>query len=674
MNINDVNQQKKLNRSLALSGKAAMIVARTNAASADTFNKKFLNGDTDSPNNLGVNDIFWYYYKEKAFEYGIYYNKPSLTYAPGDSLITWRSRWDDVINNAILPTGDGTTGFFPPDENGVASSTMNFVTDYLNSNAEQSSTGGLIGNLTALALAAGDTATNLTIFNSPYTYGDSMIARRRGDSWLYGDTYTPGFPAVYKYDRLGKGVLGRRTRGIVRTVQLSGSWRFTIGTGSIDVNGVRFYSDNADTRIPPSGFDGGEKTTLLNAFSTFLLNGDSDSYYQKHIRNLRDQVGRIYGGNGDTNILWSPPIGPTMRNDLYSSGDSYIRIQTYLNTITPYIGNKGDTWGYTTGDTTIWGFYNYFKMVGGGDSKMNNALRKVKSMINSFDGINGLKPKILSRYNGIDDYTNSTILGQTYSTTFGKLRNWRFFWIDERIGKPIASYSSYSGLSSAVVNATTQVTNAENTLIALLGNTTSAHQQYIPTPKALVCFLNPVINRQTGTILQYRTGFAFDGQQHATHYRIYRRAITPIGVHIGDSIWAEGSLYYIDKNVNPNTGFVENIYTDSDPNFISGQKWVYRVRAGDSTNKVSGDSTYSLQSDIFDSTLGTNFTISGDSRIYFGTTHSFRKGQYVVINSIGDTKSGYYYLKDIGDTNLVVTPVIGSTSGTVYLCNCVIFL
>jgi hypothetical protein len=676
MTLTEKNEEKKLNRSLALNGKASVIAARATASAGDSFNRKFLDGDTDSPQNIGVNDLIWYYYKEKNLESGTYYTQPRVRYL-SDSLPVWRNNWQTIVVNAIANNGDGLTGIYPPDENGASASFMNMGAAYLNTNgAIASTTDGLLGNIASLALAIGDSATTTAQFVSGYTYANASLAWKYGDSWLYGDTYDhSGIP--YRRDRTGYGVWGRRTSNTAIRTAVSTTYRFEIGQNPATTTEVKFYSDAADT----NGFRAGLKTALLNAFTTFLTNGDSNSYYQTHLRSLRDHIGKIQGTQGDTNLLWCSPWGPNMRTQLLgSTGDSYWTIQNYLTTLSTIIGNRADTWGITTGDTTIWGYYNYFYYnsinLGGGDSKMNTrALQKVKSMLYLPDGTGGLKSTVLARYNTIDDNTNSTKIGAIYPAALGKLRNWRHFWLNERIGKPIASYSSYNGLSYAIASATVQVTNAETTLKALFGDDVAAHSQFIPTPKALASFNNPVYNRQTGVITQYKTGFAFDGQQHATHYKIYRQSGATIGSAVANTQWAESSFYDITSTVNAITGLVDNIYSDDNIALTAGQKWVYRVKTADTTNKMGADTTYSLQSDIFDTTTVKTFTVSADSQIFFGSTNTFKKGQYVVINNALNTKSGYYKITNLlSDTGIIVSPVIGTTTGSVYLCNSVVFV
>lgn len=841
MTLTEKNETKKLNRSLALNGKASVIAARATASAGDSFNRKFLDGDTDSPVNIGVNDLIWYYYKEKNLESGTYYTKPRVRYL-SDSLPVWRNDWQTIVSNAIASNGDGLTGLFPPDENGASASFMNMGTSYLNTNGITAyTTNGLLGNLATLATAIGDTATTTAQFLSGYTYVNASLATKYGDSWLYGDTYNhSGIP--YRRDRTGYGIRGRRSANIGITTASSTTFRFQIGANPAVLSEPRFYSDAADT----NGFNSGLKTALLNAFTTFLTNGDSNSYYQTHLRDLRDKLGRIHGRNGDTNLLWCSPWGPNMRNELLGcEGDSYWTIQNYLTTLSTIIGNRADTWGITTGDTTIWGYYNYFYYnsinLGGGDSKMNTrALQKVKSMLYLPDGQGGIKSHILNRYYAIDEesstlnrvdrgncesatspaltpgtsavagnsawtrvstqaYTGTysyrltknvaagaeafvaigtdatgglnaltpgktytfdawvyipsvggvtgtdvwliiydrlgagdyqaniaaatntydqwqhiyvtrttrvgcldifcririnttadsgkliyvddisvkpkTILGNSWALPLTKLRNWRHFWLNERIGKPVASYSSYNGLSYAIASATVQVTNAETTLKALFGDDVAAHSQFIPTPKSLASFNNPVYNRQTGVITQYKTGFAFDGQQHATHYKIYRQSGATIGSAVANTQWAESTYYDITSTVNAITGLVDNIYTDDNVALTTGQKWVYRVRTADTTNKMGADTTYSLQSDIFDASTVKSFTVSADSQIFFGTTNTFKKGQYVVINNALNTKSGYYKITNLlSDTGIIVSPVIGTTTGSVNLCNSVVFV
>jgi hypothetical protein len=244
-----------------------------------------------------------------------------------------------------------------------------------------------------------------------------------------------------------------------------------------------------------------------------------------------------------------------------------------------------------------------------------------------------------------------------------------------RIAKPTASLISMSGDSKALQTLPAQITQAEGYLATIIGTDWTAHQQYIPKPNALACYQNYLYDKTTGAITNKRVGFVFDGQPHATYYFVYRQSAPVISQYNinPDSQWKPVCCYDRYSTINSTTGFVDTSYLDRKTTFITGQKWVYRVQTGDTINKVSGDTTASAQSSLYNSSVTLPFVNSSDSTIHFGTTNIFRKGNYVVIN--GTTASnGYYFVKDTGDTTIWVSPVIGANSGTVYLTNSVVFI
>ena len=143
-----------------------------------------------------------------------------------------------------------------------------------------------------------------------------------------------------------------------------------------------------------------------------------------------------------------------------------------------------------------------------------------------------------------------------------------------------------------------------------------------------------------------------------------------------DSQWNENATCYASyQAINNQTKFIDNNFVDANPNADSiPHWWLYRVRTVDINNKVSGDTTTSVQSSLFDSTTAVQFTYSADSRIFFGATHNFKNNSYVAIN-YSPQKNGYYYITQAGDTYISVYPTMNmATSGVVYSCNNVILI
>ncbi|MHA2032307.1 MAG: hypothetical protein ACW99Q_23280, partial [Candidatus Kariarchaeaceae archaeon] len=116
-------------------------------------------------------------------------------------------------------------------------------------------------------------------------------------------------------------------------------------------------------------------------------------------------------------------------------------------------------------------------------------------------------------------------------------------------------------------------------------------------------------------------------------------------------------------------------YFYADP-FPINTNWVYRVQTIDSNDQVSGDTTKSLQSNLFDSTLGTTWnSISGDSVLELGDSHDYRRNEYVVIDETFNS-NGYYRITRTEDTNIFVTPNLtsGDITGKVYPTTSVVFV
>lgn len=624
----------KSNRSIALNAEATLKVAQDIALNIDDFNQKYLIGDTSVNYNAGVDQLIWYYYKEKNYENGTYYTAPSATSYP-----LWTTGWLTIDNNAQSPSGDGLNGLFPPDQNGAASQIMNTNSMYLLYNGEiTSTTGGLVGACASSVLAIGDSATNPAQITSAYIYLFPQDAINAAISYLYGGV---------NLTKTGRGLMGRRTQNItISTAFSTPNYAYVIGNAGGNKENPTFYSNAAD----PNGYEANVKSNFLNGISSLLTSGDSNSLYQIHLRNLRDQLRII---NNSQNPLF---VSAGMTTDVTDTASS---VDTLLQTLGGNTGNKNDV----VAQATLWGFYNYFVSASGNEAQFDSYLYNLKSLIN------GTISSIFSnRANVIDDHTSNTFLG----TITSKLRKWRYFWINERLGKPTGSYNTYYAISNAITSSTSQVTNAEAPLKTLFGNTRSAHLQYIPTPNSLACYTYPLIDATTGAIVRRRGGFAFDGQQHATAYRIYKTPVPPYSSAnlSADTTWDDVATYYTTQtSINSSTGFVNNIFIDSGDS-IAGQKFLYRVKVVDWTYTISGDTCMSLFSHLYNASVAQNYAGSADSTIHFGFSHPFKVGNYVLLqNTI--SSNGFYKVIGSGDTSIKVTPNHSSTNGTVYLCsNC----
>jgi hypothetical protein len=657
----------KLDRSLAVNSKNALVTAREEVLEEDEFNDSFLHGDT---NNIGINDLIWFWYAERRLEWGDTYYYPEI----GDTYDDWTTNYSYIMTAALSPFGDSgfSEGFYPPDENGTASSTINFETIYLNHNGDSVSGDsfyrGFLGYLKLLTYSVGDTpgaypwGSGDTLV-SGYVYSDQAEAENAAEILIYGDSSVPGTQNDVGDTMTGTGLIGRRLANVeIAEDEDTGNWRYTIGA-DLTGDSANFWGDSL---VDVNGFLGNIafKTNFLTGLLNTCLLGDSVSDYQNHLRRLLDELERIEGLGGDTNIKFQDP---DMAADV---GDSSGTVGSILSLLGSYIGDSGDSW-YSGGDTTLWGLYFYFNDGArtGSEGIFNNGLYKVKEFGDSLDLL------ISSRYNNL--YVN--IIGDTYDSSesdFTNARKWRNFWIKTRILKPKASLLSYNALGDAITNAEVQITNANTELITLLGDTLENHLEYIPTPNLFTVYHDPKRNQDTGVIRRRKVQVVYDGQQHATAYWIYRDDIPIIGAStISNDQWGDSLIYAKFTNTDPITGFVETTYTDWDATFANGDKYVYRVRTFDDVNTVNGDTTASLQSEIFDSDNGKSFaSVTGDSTLMLGDSHNFRVGEYVVINGT-DSRNGYYTITRIGDSTINVSPSMGGdTSGTAYPCTSAVFI
>ena len=653
----------KLNRSLAVNAKVSIVAARANLLEEDTWNDDFLHGDET---NIGVNDLIWYWLKERRYEYGDSYSMPYL----GLTLAAWRTNYKLAMSRSTGTYGDigldTYNGFYPPNENGVGSSEMNLLTPFLNYQGRVSTatSANLITYSTNIITAIGDTPSVYPwelgdTLVSDYIYGGPSVAIDAAEIILYGDSTSPGIQNSAGYT--GTGLLGRRFSNNLIDTDYDGSYRYTIGK-TLTIYQPNFFEDTEEDANLFLG-DQTLQTDLLSNLNALCELGDSSSTYQIHLRVLRDELLRIEGFGGDTNSLFQDP---DMASD---TGDSAFNVDTLLNDISIHIGNSVDLWAPITGDSTLWGFYNYFNGDDGTDVNFNSALIICRGLTTSLYTILNI------RYTAL----GTDIIGEVYSTSesdFTLSRFWRLFWVKTRINKPNSSLLAYTALGTAITDANKKITIANTDLQFLMGDDLAAHLAYIPTPNLLATYANPKRNQDTGDIVTRKVELVYDGQQHAFEYWIYRQTVPVIAsANITNDQWSSSYVYAKFGDSDEDSGFVKRIYTDWNAAFAVGNKYSYRVRTMDYTNTVSGDTTASDQSNIFDSTAGVTFTsITGDSILEIGDSHDFRKNNYIVIN---DTPlyNGYYLITRIEDTRIYVSPSIpASSTGTIYYCSCVVFI
>jgi hypothetical protein len=402
----------------------------------------------------------------------------------------------------------------------------------------------------------------------------------------------------------------------------------------------------------------------------FSYGGDSNNRFELFVKDLTSSGLRMVITDGGVDKYLDNPTG---FDDFFN--DEW-------NNLTITCGDSGDITFYLNGDsvsTTIVSSYDI------GDT-ISNKMIIGSSMFESnryFDGSIDefyLFPRKLSKTevsNLVGGSLKKYYLGSTYKESEGDitgLRFWRLFWLKSIVGKPRGTYLSYNSLGTALNDASNQLGIATQQLQNTLGDSDYHHYQYIPTPRLLAAYFDAKRDQDTGEIIKRKVSIAYDGQQHATGYSIFRQiAPSYSSSTINNDQWDSSYIIAKEETINEETGFVKNIYTDEGDSFSFNTKYIYRVQTLDETDKVDGDTVKSLQSDLFDSDTETSFTCTpGDSKLLLGDSHDFEKGKYVVIN--GTNYNGYYLIKRIGDTEVRITPTINSSSGVLYKSSSIIFI
>jgi hypothetical protein len=406
-----------------------------------------------------------------------------------------------------------------------------------------------------------------------------------------------------------------------------------------------------------------EKANLLASITALRTNINSSSSYQTKLTAIYNEVNDILTGG---NLLYTEA---GMTADVY---DDRTGITTLKSTLDTYCGSSGDLYAVGVGPYTLYGFYNYYNGIPPNPPPPIPPppnLPPPPPALQSFTDLGTLITNITStintRFSSID--TNS--FGPVYPTTYTKLRKWRFFWINSRIGKPLASLINYNGMSGAITNANTALANANMQLDVILG--TANREEYIPTPTLFVAFENHIRN-DASVITQRRTGIAYDGQQHATEYKIYRRTVT--STPLSNAQWGDSEYDSITlpADINPDTGFLKNIYTDEDVGFAIGQKFCYRIRTRDTVN--DSFSSGSEESKVYDDTTTYTFTniVAGKFSI-IEADHKIKPGMYIII--LGTTVNGFYRVLTVNNASVTVDQAINYTgAGTVNPANSVVFI
>lgn len=612
----------KLERSLSLNAKVAVAADKESAHEEDQFTRDFLAGDT-ATGDTGINGLFYLYYKEKNYEKGTTYNKPTLS--------SWGDSWETIHSNAIKAYGDWKDGFYPPDEFGVGAQTMNTNTFYLHDNGQSiPSSSGIKGKLDDVIDAIGDSATaGDSRHISGYVYESSGLAQAVGETLAATE--------------VGTGLRGKRTENSdVTTQEKPGDsfWRYVIGDGGGDT--INYYKDP-------------EKSTLQTAIGSAIDSTKSGSTYRNHLTVIYNTVSKI---EGDSNHLFVD----SNLNTYVLTGDTG-NIDTLETNLDNYLGVSGDT--VTDGDSTIWAYDSYFDDADGTEGDFDEQLNALKIIIGSGSG--GSIKLIEDRHTFIGD----SVIGVGLSSS--NLKKARYFWAEQRIGKPVATLINYNGLDDAISFANDKLADIDERLDFLFNDP----NVYIPKPTIYSIYENPWISDATGQILQRRVGVVWGGQQHVNKYSLYRKIIGEDQVDLTDTAWGDTFVIKTITDLDEDTGFVTTTYLDTD-SIVSGKKYIYRIRCVDDINDVF--TSRSEQTDIL--STGDSFISIAEgtdiSIIDFGREHEFKKGEYVIVKAKSKPSAdGFYKVVRKVDYTIQVQPqikVLNTDIGKIYKTDCTVFV
>jgi hypothetical protein len=508
------------------------------------------------------------------------------------------------------------------------------------------------------------------------------------DKFLWGDGFNNGIQQLYKMyldeKNIEKGTTFSKPNLVDYTKTYWNNTEFPAAISNTGDGANGFYPSGASTQqmdytaywINTNGEAVGTAglLTLTNALQAAIAAASglwdiiNKSALLTAITNLRNAIitGSSYRNNLSA-IYTEVGLIKTASNPIYEEGGMSADIfddRSNISTLQTNLDNAAGTSG-TYNPTShinshLFGFNAYFTTIAAPGPPNPDP--------NSFTDITTLNNTIISYINTRYTYVDNNTLGAVYSSSpsdFTRLRKWRFFWINARIGKPSSSLINYTAMGSALTSIGLAITNADAQLDILLGS--SNREQYIPTPTLFATFENHKRD-ENGLIIQRRVGLAYGGQQHATEYKILRRLTSAVAMN--NTPWGD-TPYATYSTINSDTTYVSNLYTDTDAGFAIGQKYCYRVRVRDLTNDtfVSG----SVESKIYEDASPYSFTniVSGQLTIPVG--HKITAGVYVAI--IGTSVDGFYFVSNVVNETITLSQSINYTGvGILYPANSVVFI
>lgn len=598
----------KNERSYAINAKIDTYTDKKIAYDEDIFTNTFLHGDT---NDIGIQDLIKLYYEEKNFEQGTSYSWPKLE-DYGDT------GWEEIYTKAISVYGDKINGFYPPDQYGYGALVMNKETPYLKKNGESVGTTGLLSFINAIDNAIGDSASAVGDARhvSGYNYSSSAAAEAAGNAIAATEA--------------GSGLRGKRTENSTVTTQTDGdSWRYTVGDGGTDT---------------PNYYSNPEKDAFLDSIEDLAIAiGDTGDSYRIKLQELYTEIIKI---KGDSNELFNES---NIVNYAPNDGDS---INAYRDDLDTYAGDSvGDSYA---GDTTLWGFYNYYGDTIGSASNFDTYLTHLETFIGDT-----IQTRIETRHDSITGKIGDTI-------TSNNLKKARYFWIEQRIGKPMATLINYTGMDDAITIAEDKLNDIDERLDFLI----NTPDNYIPIPEVYVVYTDPRYN-DNEVVEQNRASIVWGGQRHATEYKIYRKETSNVAYN--NTAWGDTYLLTTWTTIDKNTEVISTQYTDA--SISLGKKYIYRIKITDDTNDPSYTSR-SNQSYIFED--GDTVISISSTKIEFGDSYNLKKGEYVLlVLDVKTSGSGFYYIEKADNTSIIVSPKVSiknTDTGVIYKIASAIFM
>lgn len=557
------------------------------------LNEDFLFGDGT---NLSPINILEMYYEEMNVSVGRTSSAPALQGGVGSSEASWKSRFQ----SAITLSGDGSI-YLDSDGDGIADNEVNSNSIWFTNNSDNGETNnGIYNNVTSLIAPAIGTPANQT-----------------GNDRTNGVTYTDDLPSAQAaalakaQAERGTALLGRRSQNsdeddtpIVVTA--------LTGTNEIEILNVEsqvsdgeggYITQNDYTiHIGSNGQDhinyytGTERTNFENAL-TNLRNAIRDTYKPK-VTALQTELQKI--NNGENYLFDVASMNEqeliddlTNVNNLISALDNHINdLDLQLEYFTGFTGGVDLTEQTTTVDGAVVD-YNKTDF----DDRLNN---QVPSLVSAIEN---------TLSNRIAQIETAISLGDSTKS----LRKWIVFWAIENIGKPSGPLVGLKGISEAYAQAEAGVKKANNSALVLFGTNRNL---YISTPTGIYTFQDNVFDDNTWQVVKRRNAFGWVGPVYCNMFKIYRKNITRNSESPNNDNWSEVNLYDAKVEIDENSGIINQLYIDEDPNIKVGDVYLYRVSGFDTNETVTiGSENISPQKAMLD-TFDNQPSGSKQSRVY----------------------------------------------------------